>query len=81
LQSQDPPIDLETVNHILESDRLTRLSTIRVRDRQALQKYLTNDHVISSEALNLCRRRLLFENHDDQGYWFSSPFATKNQGN
>lgn len=81
LQSEAPPIHLETVNRILESDRLTRLSTIRDRDRQALQKYLTNEHIVSSESLNLCRRRLLFEHHDDQGYWFSSPFVTKNQGN
>lgn len=77
LQSQDPPINLETVNHILESDRTTRLSTIRESDRLALEKCLTNDHVISLESLNLCRRRLLFEHHDDQGSWFSSPFATQ----
>ncbi|MEA5477566.1 hypothetical protein VB774_08030 [Pseudanabaena galeata UHCC 0370] len=81
LQLQDPPIQLETLNHVLESDRTTRLSTMNDGDRQALQKYLIGYHLLTPELLNLCRRLLLFEHHDDQGYWFSSPLATKNQGN
>jgi hypothetical protein len=78
LQSQDPPIDLETLNRVLDCDRTTRLSTVRDCDRDALQNWLTREHSHSPEALNLCRRLLLFEHHDDQGYWFSSLFAAKN---
>jgi hypothetical protein len=79
LQWQDPPIHLETLNQVLESDRHNRLATMSDRDRQSLQKCLT-DQTLTPEALNLCRRLLLFEHHDDQGYWFSSPFSSKNEG-
>ncbi len=79
LRSQDPPIDLETLNRVLECDRTMRLSTVRDCDREALQKCLTQEHSLTPEALNLCRRLLLFEHHDDQSYWFSSPYATKNE--
>ena len=78
LRSQDPPINLETLNQVLECDRITRLSTVRDCDREALQDWLTREHSHTPEVLNLCRRLLLFEHHDDQGYWFSSPFAAKN---
>jgi hypothetical protein len=79
LQSQDHlPIHLDTLNRVLENDRITRLSTISDRDRQALHKCLTSDYALTSEAINLCRRLLLFSHHDHQGDWFSSPFATKN---
>ena len=77
LQQQDPPIDLKTLQQVLESDRAMRLSTISDRDRQALQECLTSDHALTLEALNLCRRLLLFEHRDAFGYWFSSPFATE----
>lgn len=76
LQRQDPPIDLETLQQVLENDRAMRLSTISDRDRQLLQEYLTNDQELTPEALNLCRRLLLFEHHDASGSWFSSPFTT-----
>lgn len=75
LQSQDPPIQMETLNQVLQIDHQMRLATLRDRDRQALQRYLTSRHVLTPEAINLCRRLVLFEHHDDQGSWFSSPFA------
>lgn len=78
LRSQDPPINLETLDQVLDCDRTTRLSTVRDCDREALQNWLAREHSHTPESLNLCRRLLLFEHHDDQGYWFSSPFATKN---
>ncbi len=78
LQSQDPPINLETLNQVLQVDRDTRLSTISDRDRQSLRQCLTNPYALTSDALNLCRRLLLFENHDAEGYWFISPFAVAN---
>jgi AAA ATPase domain len=77
LQVQDPPISLDTLSHVLESDRITRLSTISDRDRQALHKCLTSDYALTSETINLCRRLLLFAHHDHQGYWFSSPYTTQ----
>jgi len=80
LQLQDPPIQIETLNQVLESDRTTRLSTMNDGDRQALQKYVIGYHLLTPELLNLGRRLLLFEHHDDQGYWFSSPFMTKDSG-
>ncbi len=73
LQWQDPPIQIETLNQVLQIDRATRLSTISDRDRQLLQMCLTSPHALTVEAINLCRRCLLFEHHDLQGYWFSSP--------
>ncbi|WP_055077726.1 ATP-binding protein [Pseudanabaena sp. 'Roaring Creek'] len=75
LQSQNPPISLETLNQVLETDRMHRLSTISDRDRQTLQQCLNRDYVLTPEVINLCRRRLLFEHHDDSGSWFSSPFV------
>lgn len=80
LQLQDPPIRLDTLNQVLENDHITRLSTISDRDRQALQQCLTSDYALTSETINLCRRLLLFSHHDRQGYWFSSPFIVKKQG-
>ena len=71
LQRQDLPIDLETLQQVLESDRAMRLSTISDRDRQTLQKCLTSDYALTPETLNLCRRLLLFEHHNASGYWFS----------
>ncbi|MFZ4730491.1 MAG: ATP-binding protein, partial [Pseudanabaena sp.] len=71
LQSQDPPISLDTLNQVLERDQITRLSTISDRDLQALHKCLTSDYAITPEAINLCRRLLLFSHHDHQGDWFS----------
>ncbi|PZO40010.1 MAG: hypothetical protein DCF19_12525 [Pseudanabaena frigida] len=76
LQSQEPPIHLETLSQVLQTDYSTRLSTISDRDRQSLQKCLASPHQLTSDTLNLCRRLLLFENHDAQGYWFSSPFVS-----
>ncbi len=76
LQSQDPPIQLDTLNQVLECDRHIRLSTIRDCDRQALQNCVTSDYALTPEAINLCRRLLLFAQHDAQGYWFSSPFVS-----
>lgn len=77
LQAQDPPIDLDTLNQVLECDRNTRLSTICDRDRQDLENCLTNAYVLTPTAINLCRRLLLFAHHDQQSYWFSSPFTPK----
>jgi len=76
LQWQDPPIQLETLNRVLEMDHATRLSTVAESDRQALQKCLTKPHALTLDAIDLCRRLLLFEHHDAQGYWFSSPFMS-----
>ena len=76
LQWQDLPIQIETLNQVLEMDRATRLSTVSESDRQALQKYLTQTHALTPDAIDLCRRLLLFEHHDAQGYWFSSPFIS-----
>lgn len=78
LQAQDLPIELDTLNQVLECDRNTRLSTICDRDRQDLDKCLNNDYALTPEAINLCRRLLLFARHDAQGYWFSSPYIAKN---
>ena len=78
LQAQDLPIDLVTLNQVLERDRTTRLSTISDRDRQDLQNCLTNTYTLTPTAINLCRRLLLFVHHDDQGYWLSSPYIAKN---
>lgn len=80
LQRQEPPIDLETLNQVLEIDYAIRLSTITESDRQSLQKCLSSTnpltiHELMLDVINLSRRRLLFEHHDAQGYWFSSPFA------
>ncbi len=76
LQSQDPPIQLETLNRVLAMDHAIRFSTVGESDRQALQKCLTKPHALTLDAIDLCRRLLLFEHHDAQGYWFSSPFIS-----
>jgi hypothetical protein len=76
LQFADLPINLKTLNNVLEIDLATRLSTISDLDRQCLQECLTSPHALTPDALNLCRRLLLFEHHDEQGYWFSSLFST-----
>ena len=73
LQQQNPPILLETVQQVIESDRHMRRSTISDRDHQVLQEYLISNNSLTSEVFNLCRRLLVFENHDANGYWFSSP--------
>ena len=57
-------------------DRATRLSTVGESDRQPLQKCFTKPHALTLDAIDLCRRLLLFEHHDAQGYWFSSPFIS-----
>ncbi len=80
LQRQEPPIDLETLNQVLQIDYAMRLSTITESDWQSLQKCLTSpdplmSHELMLDVINLSRRRLLFEDHDAQGYWFSSPFS------
>lgn len=76
LQWQNLPIQIETLNRVLEMDRATRLSTVGESDRQALQKCFTKPHALTLDAIDLCRRLLLFEHHDAQGYWFSSPFIS-----
>ncbi len=76
LQWQDPPIQIETLNQVLQMDQETRLSTISDRDWQILQTCLASPHALTLEAIDLCRRGLLFEHHDLQGYWFSSPFRS-----
>ncbi len=75
LQRQELPIDLETLNQVLQIDHAMRLSTITESDRQSLQNCLTDPNEFKLEAIKLCRRLLLFKHHDAQGYWFSSPFA------
>ena len=80
LQRQELPIDLETLNQVLQIDYAVRLSTITESDRQSLQKCLSNPDTLTShelmfDVINLSRRRLLFKHHDAQGYWFSSPFV------
>ena len=78
LQQQNPPIQQKTLQQILQMDREMRLSTISQSDRQALQKYVMevqDTDVLNPEVINLCRRLLLFINHDSQGYWYSSPYV------
>jgi len=75
LQWQDPPIQMETLNQILQVDLQMRLITLSDHDQRALQKYITSPYLLTSEAINLCRRLVLFEHHDDLGSWFSSPFV------
>ncbi len=76
LQCQDPPLQLATIHQIVQIDHQRRLATIGDRTQQTLQKYLAKPHVLTPEAINLCQRLLLFEYHDEQGSWFSSPFAS-----
>jgi hypothetical protein len=73
LQQQKPPILFETVQRVIERDRNTRRSTISDRDRKILQECLVSTNPLSPEAFDLCRRLLIFEHHDADGYWFSSP--------
>jgi hypothetical protein len=75
LQLQALPISLQTLTEILEIDHATRLSTISDQDHQTLQQYVTKAHSLTPDAINLCRHLLLFEHHDAQGEWFSSPFV------
>jgi hypothetical protein len=75
LQWQNLPIQMETLTQVLQIDREVRLATISDRDRQALQKYLTSPHRLTPESISLCRRLLMFEQHDLDGKWFISPFA------
>ena len=74
LQWQNIPMQMETLTQVLQVDREMRLATIRDRDRQALQKYLTSPHQLNPESISLCRRLLMFEQHDLDGKWFTSPF-------
>lgn len=75
LQYQDPPIQNVTLGQVVQMDHQRRLATISDHDRQILQKYLAKPHALTAEVINLCQRLLLFEYRDDQGSWFSSPFA------
>jgi hypothetical protein len=74
LQQQEPPILFATVQQIIESDRNIRRSTISDRDYQVLQECISSSNPLTPETLHLCRRLLVFEHHDANGYWFSSPF-------
>ncbi|MBD2178997.1 ATP-binding protein [Pseudanabaena sp. FACHB-1998] len=76
LQMQDPPIHLEVLNQVLETDREMRLSTLNKRDRQMIEQCVAGNDALKvdrADAINLCRRLLLFEHRDSQGYWYSSP--------
>lgn len=74
LQLQEPPIEMETVQQVLQIDHATRLAAISDRDQLALKQALNNPYLLTPDAIGLCRRLLLFVNHDPEGYWFSSPF-------
>lgn len=75
LQFQDLPIQMETLQQVLQMDRATRQSTISDRDQSSLEQAVNNPYLLTPDAIALCRRLLLFINHDSQGYWFSSPFV------
>jgi hypothetical protein len=74
-QRQDRPLEVDTIRQVLESDYQTRLSTIGDRDWQEIQRCLSDKCILTTSALNLCRRLILFVNQDSQGSWFVSPFA------
>jgi len=74
LQLQELPIQMETVQQVLQMDRAIRLSTISDCDQLYLKKAVNNPYLLTPDAIALCRRLLLFVNHDPEGYWFSSPF-------
>ena len=74
LQRQGLPINLEILQQVISSDRHLRQSSISNGDRQTLQQCLQNNQIPPLEALNLCRRLLIFEHHDADGYWFTSPY-------
>jgi hypothetical protein len=75
LQVQDLPIQMETLQEVLQIDRATRQFTISDHDRSSLEQAVKNPYLLTADAIALCRRLLLFINHDSDGYWFSSPFA------
>ena len=74
LQLQDLPIQMETLQEVLQIDRATRQSTISDRDQSSLEQAVNNPYLLTPDAIALCRRLLLFVNHDSDGYWFTSPF-------
>ena len=65
---------METVQQVLQIDHATRLAAFSDRDQLALEQALNNPYLLTPDAIDLCRRLLLFVNHDPEGYWFSSPF-------
>ena len=75
LQLQEPPIEMETVQQVLQIDHATRLNAISDRDQLSLKQAVNNPYLLTPDAIALCRRLLLFINHDPEGYWFSSPFV------
>jgi hypothetical protein len=75
LQLQDPPIQMETVQQVLQIDRAMRISAISDRDQSSLEQAVNNPYLLTPDAIALCRRLLLFVNHDSDGYWFTSPFV------
>jgi hypothetical protein len=66
---------METVQQVLQIDRAARLSTIGDRDQSSLEQAVNNPYLLTPDAIALCRRLLLFVNHDSDGYWFTSPFV------
>jgi hypothetical protein len=79
LQLQDLPIQMETLQQVLQIDRATRKSTISDRDQSSLEQAVNNPYLLTPDAIALCRRLLLFVNHDSEGYWFTSPFVESTQ--
>ncbi|PZU92973.1 MAG: hypothetical protein DCE90_17365 [Pseudanabaena sp.] len=75
IQRQSLPIQADTLDQVLETVRETRIATIRDSDWHSLQLGLTGQSLSLDHALNLMRRLLLFEYHDDEGNWFVSPFS------
>jgi energy-coupling factor transporter ATP-binding protein EcfA2 len=75
LQWQDPPIQVGILNQVGQSVQERCLATISDRDRQDLQQYLTSPYLLTSESISLCRRLIMFEQHDLDGNWFCSSFA------
>ena len=75
LQLQDLPIQMETLQQVLQIDLVTRQSTISDRDQLSLEQAVNNPYLLTPDAIALCRRLLLFVNHDSDGYWFTSPFV------
>jgi len=78
LQLQDLPIDLATLNQVLENDREMRLATLSQSDRQIIEQCVAGKNVLQisrSQIINLCRRLILFEHNDAKGYWYSSSIS------
>jgi hypothetical protein len=75
LQQQDPPILVETLDQAIASDQAMRQSTISDDDLQILQQLTIYQSNRSAKIIDLCRRLLVFEDYDSNGYWLTSPYS------